>query len=167
MTIKLIKMGKAYVCKLPKEKAKLFREKMIPSPFRDQPIEETLKEFELMKSGYYGEGEAVLRAKIDYKSVDNLMRDPVLYRIMYTPHPVTKSKWCIYPMYDYTHPLCDSFENVTHSCCTLEFEIRRDLYYWPLITLDLYRPYVWEFSRLNVTYTMLSKRKILELVSRK
>jgi glutaminyl-tRNA synthetase len=160
-------MGYAYVCKLPKEKSKIFREKMTPSPFRSQSIEETLKEFELMKSGYYGEGEAVLRARIDYKSVDMLMRDPVLYRIMYTPHPVTKSKWCIYPMYDYTHPLCDSFENITHSCCTLEFEVRRDLYYWPLITLDLYKPFVWEFSRLNVTYTMLSKRKILELVSRK
>jgi len=158
-------MGYAYVCKLPKSKQKEFREKMIPSPFRKQTIEETLKEFELMRCGFYGEGEAVLRARIDYKSVDQLMRDPVLYRIMYTPHPVTLSQWCIYPMYDYSHPLVDSFENVTHSCCTLEFEVRRDLYYWPLKVLNLYRPFVWEFSRLNVTYTMLSKRKIIELVN--
>lgn len=167
LTLKLINMGKAYVCFLNRAEAKEFRDSLKPSPYREQTIEQTHEYFEKMKSGYYKEGEAVLRARIQADHIDPLMRDPVLYRIMYTPHPVTASEWCIYPMYDYTHPLCDSFEWITHSCCTLEFEKRRDLYYWPLETLDLYKPFVWEFSRLNLTKTMTSKRKILVLIEEK
>ena len=166
-TLELIKKGKAYVCKLPVETMRKYKEEMTPSPFRDTPVEQNLREFELMKSGYYAEGEAVLRAKIDYKSPNTTMRDPVLYRVLYTPHPETGNKWCIYPLYDYTHPLSDSIENITHSCCTLEFETRRDLYYWPLKELGLYKPFVWEFSRLNLTYTLTSKRKILQLINDK
>jgi glutaminyl-tRNA synthetase len=166
-TLELIKKGKAYVCKLPVETLRKYKEEMIPSPYRDTSPEENLKEFELMKCGYYAEGEAVLRAKIDYKSPNTTMRDPVLYRVLYTPHPVTGNRWCIYPLYDYTHPLSDSIEGITHSCCTLEFETRRDLYYWPLKELNLYKPFVWEFSRLNLTYALTSKRKILQLIEDK
>lgn len=140
---------------------------MIPSPYRDTPVEDNLHEFELMRLGYYAEGEVALRAKIDYKSDNRTMRDPVIYRVLYSEHPVSGDRWCIYPIYDFAHPLCDSLEWITHSCCTLEFETRRELYYWPLIELNMYKPFVWEFSRLNLTYTMLSKRKILELIDRK
>jgi glutaminyl-tRNA synthetase len=166
-TLELIKKGKAYACKLPVETMRKYKEDMIPSPYRDTTPEENLREFELMKSGYYDEGEIVLRAKIDYKSPVTTLRDPVLYRILYTPHPVSGSTWCIYPMYDYAHPLSDSIENITHSCCTLEFETRRELYYWPLQELGLYKPFVWEFSRLNIEYTLTSKRKILQLIADK
>jgi glutaminyl-tRNA synthetase len=95
------------------------------------------------------------------------MRDPVAYRIRYTPHPHAGDKWCIYPTYDYTHCIIDSLENITHSLCTLEFEIRRESYYWLLEALDLYRPFVWEYSRLNITYNVLSKRKLEKLVNEK
>ena len=166
-TLQLIRMGKAYVCKLPVETMRKYKDEKIPSPFRDTSVETNLKEFDLMKSGFYAEGEAVLRAKIDYASSHTTLRDPVLYRIIYTPHPVTGSKWCVYPMYDYAHPLSDTIEGITHSCCTLEFETRRDLYYWPLKELNLYKPFVWEFSRLNITYTLTSKRKILRLIADK
>jgi len=88
------------------------------------------------------------------------MRDPVIYRIRFTPHPHAGDKWCIYPLYDYTHPICDSLEGISHSLCTLEFEIRRDLYYWYLEASEMYRPFVWEFSRLNVTNMVVSKRKL-------
>lgn len=120
-----------------------------------------------MKLGLYKEGEYSLRAKIDYKSPNTTLKDPIIYRIRYTPHPHSGDKWCIYPCYDFTHPLCDSVEGITHSCCTLEFEIRRELYYWVLDELDLYRPYVWEYSRLNITHSVLSKRKVQELVDKK
>lgn len=122
-----------------------------------------------MRVGFYDAGEAILRARIDYKADEPNLRDPVLYRIMYSPHPVESvgDKWCIYPMYDYTHPLCDSFEYITHSCCTLEFESHRTLYYWPLIELDMYKPFVWEFSRLNLEGVVTSKRKILTLIQQK
>lgn len=120
-----------------------------------------------MTMGYYDEGEAVLRAKIDYKNPNPSLRDPPIYRIKYTPHPMSGNKWCVYPLYDFVHSLCDSFEDITHSLCTLEFENRRDLYYWSLNTLNLYRPYVWEFSRLNITGNVLSKRKILKLIAHK
>jgi len=133
---------------------------MKPSPHRDASVEENLKEFEKMKKGFYKEGEAVLRAKIDIESPNTTLRDPSIYRVNYSPHPHVGDKWCIYPLYDFTHGICDSLENITHSCCTKEFEIRRDLYYWFLIELELYRPYVYEFSRLNMTYTFLSKRKV-------
>lgn len=117
-----------------------------------------------MRMGLYKENEVCLRAKIDYANPNPTLRDPAIYRIRYTAHPHAGNKWCIYPLYDLTHCLCDSLEGISYSCCTLEFEIRRDLYYWFLKELDLYRPKVWEFSRLNVSNTVLSKRKLHKLV---
>lgn len=117
-----------------------------------------------MRLGLYAEGQYCLKAKIDPAHANTTLRDPVLYRIRYTAHPHAKDKWCIYPLYDYTHPICDSIEGITHSLCTLEFEIRRELYYWPLEQLNLYRPMVWEYSRLNISNTVLSKRKLHYLI---
>jgi len=114
-----------------------------------------------MRIGLFEEGSKCLRAKIDYTSTNPSLRDPAIYRIRYTPHPKSGDKWCIYPLYDFTHCICDSLEGITHSLCTLEFENRRELYYWTLDALDLYKPYVGEYSRLNITNTILSKRKIL------
>ena len=114
-----------------------------------------------MRQGRFDEKECSLRMKIDMQSKNPTMRDPMAYRIKYAPHPHVGTKWCIYPTYDFTHCLNDSLENITHSCCTLEFEIRRDSYYWLLDVLDLYKPFVWEFSRLNLTRTVVSKRKIV------
>jgi len=151
--VQLIKKGRAYVCFLKKDIAKEYREAEKPSPTRDVGVEKNLEEFEKMRCGYFAEGEAVLRAKIDIHSPNTTLRDPSIYRINFSPHPHVGDKWCIYPLYDFTHGICDSLENITHSCCTKEFEIRRDLYYWFLIELDLYRPYVYEFARLNMTYT--------------
>lgn len=116
--------------------------------------------FEEMRLGLWDEGSAVLRAKIDYKAANTTLRDPAIFRVRFVSHPHAGSKWCIYPLYDFTHPICDSLEGITHSLCTLEFEIRRELYYWYLESLDMYRPYVWEFSRLNISNTVLSKRKL-------
>ena len=135
-----------------------------PSPYRNTPPEESLKIFEDMKKGMYEEGKVCLRLKIDYKHDNANMRDPPCYRIRYTPHPHVGDKWCIYPLYDYTHGISDSIEGITHSLCSLEFEIRRDLYYWCLDALNIYKPNVWEFSRLNITNTVLSKRKLHYLV---
>ena len=118
-----------------------------------------------MKQGRFEENECSLRMKINMQHENPCMRDPVAYRIRYTPHPHAGDKWCIYPTYDYTHCLIDSLENVTHSLCTLEFEIRRESYYWLLEALDLYRPFVWEYSRLNLTYNVMSKRKLERLVA--
>ena len=164
VAISLIKLGKAYVCKLTKEEAKDLRESKKPSPYRDTSPEENLKEFEMMKNGQYKKGEAVLRSKINYEDVNPILRDPVLYRIKFVSHPHVGDKWCIYPLYDFVHSLCDSFEDITHSLCTLEFENRRDLYYWSLNELNLYRPYVWEYSRLNITFNVLSKRKLVRMI---
>ena len=141
------------------------RNNLLPSPYRNRPIEENLKMFEGMRMGLYEEGKVCLRLKIDYANNNPTLRDPPAYRIRYTPHPHSGNKWCIYPLYDFTHCICDSIENITHSCCTLEFEIRRDLYYWILEQLEIYRPYVWEFSRLNISNTVISKRKLLYLVN--
>jgi len=105
--------------------------------------------------------------KIDMQNKNPCMRDPMAYRIKYAPHPHVGDKWCIYPTYDFTHCIHDSLENITHSLCTLEFEIRRDSYYWLLDALDLYKPFVWEFSRLNVTRNVTSKRKIVQLIEEK
>jgi len=162
--VELIKKGKAFVCAEPVELMRKNRNDCKPSEFRDRPIEENLKLFEGMRLGLYAEGEYSLRAKIDYAHANPTLRDPVIYRIRYTAHPHSKNKWCIYPLYDYTHPICDSLEGITHSLCTLEFEIRRELYYWVLEQLDLYRPYVWEYSRLNISNTVLSKRKLHFLI---
>lgn len=117
-----------------------------------------------MRMGLYAEGEATLRMKIDNHHANPCMWDPVAYRVMFVPHLRTGDAWCIYPSYDYTHCIVDSIEHIDYSLCTLEFEVRRDSYYWLLEALDLWRPHVWEFSRLNITYTLMSKRRLLKLV---
>lgn len=143
------------------------RQEKINSPWRDTPIEDNLKKFALMRKGYYDEGEACLRMKIDMQHDNPCMRDPVAYRTRFLPHPHSGDQWCIYPTYDYTHCIVDSLENITHSLCTLEFEIRRESYYWLLKALDIYQPFVWEYSRLNISNTVLSKRKIEKLIDTK
>lgn len=165
--VALIKKGLAYVCFQKAEEMSRCRNEMIDSPWRNTSIEENLKQFHLMKCGYYAEGECCLRAKMDMKHKNTTMRDLVCYRIRYVGHPHSGNAWCIYPTYDFTHCMVDSFENITHSCCTLEFEIRRECYYWFLKSLDMYKPYVWEFSRLNMSNTVLSKRKIEKLINEK
>lgn len=164
LAVELIKRGKAFVCHQSKSQMKEYREKMMDSPYRERSVEENLKLFEEMRQGRFDEKDCSLRLKIDMKHNNPCMRDPVAYRIKYAPHPHAGDKWCIYPTYDYTHCISDSLENITHSLCTLEFEIRRDLYYWTLEALDMYRPFVWEYSRLNLTKNVLSKRKLTELV---
>lgn len=140
---------------------------MIDSPYRNTSIEENLKKFEKMRSGYYNEGECCLRAKMDMKSTNTVMRDLVMYRVRFVNHPHSGDKWCIYPTYDFTHGMVDSMENITHSLCTLEFEVRRECYYWFLKHCDMWKPMVWEFGRLNMSNTVLSKRKIEKLINDK
>lgn len=164
LACELIKRGKAYVDHCQKAEIKEQRNKNIDSPYRERSIDENLILFEQMRQGRMAENECCLRMKIDMKHVNPNMRDPVAYRIRYVPHPHAGEKWCIYPTYDYTHCINDSLENVTHSLCTLEFENRRESYYWLLEALDLFKPMVWEYSRLNLTYTVLSKRKLEKLV---
>ena len=165
IAIKLIKEGKAYVCNQSKAEMSEYRNQKRDSPYRNRTVEENLKLFEMMKQGRFEEKECCLRMKIDMKHNNPCMRDPVAYRIKYVPHPHLGNKWCIYPTYDFTHCLNDSLENITHSLCTLEFEIRRDSYYWLLEAADMYRPFVWEYSRLNLTRNVLSKRKLTQLVT--
>ena len=166
--MELIKRGKAYVDSLSAEEIRQHRGTLIEpgknSPFRDRPLEENLLIFKGMKEGEYEEGEHVLRAKIDMSSPNITMRDPTLYRIRRADHHRTGSDWCIYPMYDFAHCLSDSIEGITHSLCTLEFENNRVLYDWILDELDLYHPQQIEFSRLNISHTVLSKRRLLTLV---
>jgi len=165
--VQLIKKGLAYVCFQKAEEMSRCRNEKIDSPWRDTSVEENLALFKKMRNGFYAEGECSLRAKMDMQHANTTMRDLVIYRVRYVPHPHSGDKWCIYPTYDWTHGIVDSLENVTHSCCTLEFEIRRECYYWFLKALDLYKPYVWEFSRLNMSNTVLSKRKIEKLINEK
>jgi glutaminyl-tRNA synthetase len=170
--IKLIKMGKAYVCYLSLEEMRLqkgdFKTPGKNSPTRDTSIEENLAAFEKMTRGEFDEGKAVLRAKIDMAATNEYMRDPVIYRIRKVEHHNTGNKWCVYPMYDYAHPLEDAYEGVTHSICTLEFEKHRPFYDWVINTVNTpAKPQQIEFARLNITYTVLSKRKLLELVNEK
>eukprot|EP00759_Apiculatamorpha_spiralis_P020713 PhF_6_TR26048/c0_g1_i1/m.36677/K01886/QARS, glnS; glutaminyl-tRNA synthetase len=160
----LIKKGLAYVDDSTKEEIKKQREERIDSPCRSRPVEENLRLFEDMRRGRFDEGAVTLRLKMDMQHDNPNMRDVIAYRIKYCAHPHIGDKWCIYPSYDYTHCIIDSLENIDYSLCTLEFEIRRESYFWVLEALDLYRPFVWEFSRLNVTGTLLSKRKINALV---
>lgn len=162
--IQLIKDGLAYVCHQTKEEIKEGREKRTPSPWRDRPASESLREFELMRCGYYAPSEATLRLKMDITSDNPNMYDQVAYRIIYNTHPRTNDEWCIYPTYDFSHCIIDSIEHVTHSLCTLEFENRRESYYWVLDALRIYKPFVWEFSRLNLTHTVMSKRRLQALV---
>ena len=136
------------------------------SPYRNRSVEENLKLFREMRDGKYADGEKVLRAKIDMASPNMMFRDPLLYRIKHASHHRTGDKWCIYPMYDYTHGQCDSIEHITHSICTLEFDVHRPLYDWFIQTLGIYPSHQYEFARLNLTYTLMSKRKLLELVQK-
>jgi len=162
--VQLIKKGKAYVCHQNAEQMSQYRNNKMNSPYRDRSVEENLKLFEHMRQGRFEEGECSLRVKMDMQHENPCMRDFVAYRIRYTPHPHSGDKWCIYPTYDYTHCIVDSIENITHSLCTLEFEIRRESYFQLLKDLDIYKPIVWEYSRLNISNTVLSKRKIQTLV---
>ena len=166
--IQLIKDGKAYVCDLNAEEIRQYRGTLTEpgkdSPYRDRSVEENLDLFQRMRAGEFPDGSRVLRAKIDMTSPNMNMRDPVLYRILRATHHRTGNTWCIYPMYDYTHPISDSLEGITHSICTLEFEDHRPLYDWSLNELDIFRSRQIEFARLNLTYTVMSKRKLLELV---
>ncbi len=166
----LIKRGLAYVDDQTQEEIRLGRGTVdkpgTPSPWRDRTPEENLKLFREMKAGKYAEGEKVLRAKIDMAHPNMMFRDPLLYRIKFAHHHRTGDKWCIYPMYDYTHGQCDSIEHITHSICTLEFDVHRPLYDWFIQTLGIYPSHQYEFARLNLTYTLMSKRKLLELVQK-
>jgi glutaminyl-tRNA synthetase len=162
--VELIKRGKAYVCHETADQMHEGRENRRESPWRNRPIEENLRAFEDMRKGKFEEGTATLRMKMDMQNDNPCLRDLVAYRIKYAPHPHAGDKWCIYPSYDYTHCLIDSIENITHSLCTLEFFVRRPSYFWVLDNLDLYRPVVWEYSRLNITHTVLSKRRLNKLV---
>ena len=168
--VELIKMGKAYVCHLNAEEMRRYRGTLTEpgreSPYRNRSVEENLQLFEQMKNGELDEGTCSLRAKIDMASANILMRDPVIYRIMKTSHHRTGDRWCIYPMYDFCHCLSDMLEGITHSLCTLEFENNRPLYDWVLDTLDTpCHPRQYEFARLNINYTVMSKRKLLQLVN--
>ncbi len=165
----LIQLGKAFVCDLSFDDIQKYRgSPTVPgkeSPFRDRGVEENLDLFRRMRAGEFAEGAHVLRAKIDMSSPNIHMRDPILYRIRKVEHHRTGNKWCIYPMYDYAHPLSDMIEAITHSICTLEFEVHRPLYDWLLDTLKTpCHPQQIEFARLNLSYTVMSKRKLLQLV---
>ena len=164
----LIRLGKAYVCDLSAQEMREYRGTLTEpgrnSPYRDRPVEENLDLFRRMKAGEFPDGSRTLRAKIDMASPNITMRDPVLYRILRATHHRTGDTWCIYPMYDYAHPLSDAIERITHSICTLEFEDHRPLYDWCVETLGTYRPQQIEFARLNLTHTVMSKRKLRELV---
>jgi len=166
--IQLIKKGKAYVDSLSADEIRAYRGTLTQpgkeSPFRTRGIEKNLEMFQAMRAGKYQDGEHVLRAKIDMAHPNLLMRDPTLYRIRRVSHHRTGNDWCIYPLYDFTHCLSDSIEGITHSICTLEFEINRQLYDWVLDELDVYHPQQIEFARLNLSYTVLSKRRLIQLV---
>ena len=169
--VELIKKGCAYVCSLPADKVREYRggynQPGKDSPDRDRLIEENLDLFERMTKGEFEEGQYALRAKIDMNSPNMNLRDPAIYRIRNKEHHRTGDKWKVYPLYDFTHGLCDSYEKITHSLCTLEFENHRPLYDWFLEKLEVYHPRQIEFARLNLTHTVMSKRKLLELVQNK
>jgi glutaminyl-tRNA synthetase len=166
--VHLITAGKAYVDSLSAQEIREYRGTLTEpgreSPYRHRSIEENLDLFSRMRASEFEDGTYVLRAKIDMASPNMIMRDPTLYRIKHVSHYRTGDKWCIYPMYDFTHCLSDSIEGITHSICTLEFETNRQLYDWVLDELKVYHPQQIEFARLNLTYTVLSKRKLIELV---
>lgn len=167
--VELIKQGKAYVDDLSAEEIRAYRGTLTQpgqnSPYRDRSVEENLDLFQRMRAGEFPDGARVLRAKIDMASPNMNLRDPVMYRILHETHHRTGDTWCIYPLYDWAHGLSDSIEGITHSLCTLEFEDHRPLYDWFLEQLGVYRPQQIEFARLALTYTVLSKRKLLRLVN--
>ncbi len=164
--VELIRKGKAYVCDMTPEETDACRRLGKASVYRDRSVEENLDLFARMKAGEFPDGARTLRAKIDVKAANVWLRDPVLYRIRHAPHHRTGDRWCIYPMYDWAHTLSDYIEGITHSICTLEFEVHRPLYDWILDALELPepRPRQYEFARLNLTYTVMSKRKLIQLV---
>ncbi|MGD0655990.1 MAG: glutamine--tRNA ligase/YqeY domain fusion protein [Thermoguttaceae bacterium] len=166
--IQLIKAGKAYVCDLNADQMREYRGTLTTpgknSPYRNRSVEENLDLFQRMRAGEFPDGSRTLRAKIDMASPNLNMRDPVMYRILHATHHRSGDKWCIYPMYDFTHGESDSIEGITHSICTLEFENHRPLYDWYVKELGIYAPQQIEFARLNLTYTVMSKRRLLELV---
>ncbi|MBQ2720817.1 MAG: glutamine--tRNA ligase/YqeY domain fusion protein [Clostridia bacterium] len=170
--IKLIKEGKAYVCDLSKDEMEQYRGTLTEpgknSPYRDRSVEENLDLFERMKNGEFPDGAKTLRAKIDMASPNMNMRDPAIYRIVHTSHHSQGNKWCIYPHYDYAHPIQDALEGITHSLCSIEFENHRPLYNWVVDNIDFEeKPHQWEFARLNMTYTVMSKRYLRQLVEEK
>ncbi|KAJ1941777.1 Glutaminyl-tRNA synthetase, partial [Linderina pennispora] len=168
LAVKLIEAGHAYVCHCSGEEIHQQRggEAMGPRfacPHRERPVAESLAEFQKMKDGRYAANEAILRMKMDLEDGNPQMWDLVAYRILYASHHRTGTQWCIYPTYDFTHCLCDSFENITHSLCTREFTNSRQSYYWLCDAVEVYKPVQWEYGRLNITNTVLSKRKLLKL----
>ncbi len=170
--VELIKSGKAYVCDLSPEEMREYRGTLVEagkeSPYRNRTVEDNLDLFQKMKNGEFPNGTRVLRAKIDMSSPNLNLRDPIIYRIQHTHHHRTGNKWCIYPMYDFAHPLSDAIEKITHSICTLEFEDHRPLYDWFVNNIETPgNPRQIEFARLNLNYTVMSKRKLLELVQKK
>jgi glutaminyl-tRNA synthetase len=168
MAVELIQVGRAYVDELSADEMREYRGTLTEpgkeSPYRNRTVEENLELFEKMRDGGFKQGEAVLRAKADMSSGNVNMRDPVMYRILDAPHPRTGTKWKIYPMYDFAHGQSDSIEGITHSICTLEYEDHRPLYDWYLDNIEIYHPQQIEFARLNLTHTILSKRKLIRLV---
>jgi len=166
--VQLIRAGKAYVCDLSPEEIRRYRGTLTEpgreSPYRNRSVEENLDLFERMRAGEFEDGTRVLRARIDMASPNLNMRDPVMYRILHATHHRTGDEWCIYPTYDFAHPISDSIEGITHSICTLEFEDHRPLYDWYLDQLGIYHPQQIEFARLNLSHTILSKRKLRRLV---
>ncbi|KAJ1734604.1 Glutaminyl-tRNA synthetase [Coemansia biformis] len=170
LAVELTERGLAYVCHCTGEEineqrgGEDNRGKRFACPHRDRPVAESLAEFQKMKDGRYGESEAILRMKMDLEDGNTQMWDLVAYRVMFASHHRTGTAWCIYPTYDFTHCLCDSFENITHSLCTREFYLSRQSYYWLCDALEVYKPVQWEYGRLRVTNTLLSKRKLLKIV---
>lgn len=172
LAVELITRDKAYVCHCTGEQMFQDRGGESKGPrrecvHRNRPIEESLAEFQNMKDGKYKEGEAILRMKMDMQNPNPQFWDLVAYRVLKARHHRTGDKWCIYPTYDYTHCLCDSFEDITHSLCTTEFTLSRESYYWLVDALELYKPVQWEYGRLNLAYTVMSKRKLKKLVEEK
>ena len=167
-SVELIRKGKAYVDDQSQEEIRLNRGTVtVPgkeSPWRNRSVEENLDLFARMRAGEFADGEKVLRAKIDMAHPNMLLRDPIMYRILHSEHHRTGDKWCIYPMYDYAHGQSDSIEGITHSICTLEFDVHRPLYDWFIQQLGIFESHQYEFARLNLTYTMMSKRKLLQCV---
>jgi len=167
--VELVRKGKAYVCDMTPEQTDEFRRLGKEGPFRNRSTDENLDLLARMKAGEFPDGARTLRAKIDMQAANIWLRDPVLYRIRHAEHHQTASKWCIYPMYDWAHTLSDYIEGITHSVCTLEFEVHRPLYDWILDAIEVHepRPHQYEFARLNLTYTVMSKRKLIQLVNEK
>ncbi|MBI2162769.1 MAG: glutamine--tRNA ligase, partial [candidate division NC10 bacterium] len=166
--VRLIRKGKAYVCDLSADEIRRYRGTLTEpgkeSPYRNRTLAENLELFARMRAGEFPEGSRTLRAKIDMAAGNINLRDPVMYRIIHAPHHRTGGTWCIYPMYDFAHGQSDSLEGITHSLCSLEYEDHRPLYNWYLAQLEIYHPRQIEFARLNLSYTVLSKRKLLRLV---